>query len=109
MTTAAPGRHLTPLRQQCPLRLRARWVLPDPGARPIKDGEVVAEAGRIAYVGPAREGAARDFGLAAILPGLVNVHTHLEYTVFRGLLEDIAFFPWIRPLTRLKTCLPPED
>lgn len=93
-----------------PLRLRARWVVPIDGP-PIADGEVVVEAGRIAYVGPIRAGAgtARDLGLAAILPGFVNVHTHLEYTVFRGFLEDIAFFPWIRALTEHKTFLTPDD
>ena len=38
------------------------------------------------------------------MPGLVNVHTHLDYTVMRGLIEDIAFFPWIRELTMRKAC-----
>ncbi|MGK4495565.1 amidohydrolase family protein, partial [Klebsiella pneumoniae] len=40
---------------------------------------------------------------------LVNVHTHLDYTVMRGLLEDIEFFPWIRRLTAYKAALSPED
>ncbi len=92
-----------------PLRLRARWIVPV-AAPVIADGEVVVENGRIAYVGPATHGPAdRDFGLAAIVPGLVNVHCHLEYTVFRGFLEDMPFFPWIRTLTERKAYLSFEE
>jgi 5-methylthioadenosine/S-adenosylhomocysteine deaminase len=77
---------------------------------PIEDGEVVVEDGVIVSMGKAVSGEpAHDFGLAAILPGFVNVHSHLEYTVMRGLLEDMAFFPWIRTLTALKAHLTLED
>lgn len=101
--------HSGSLSHSGPLGYRARWILPI-DAPPIENGEIVVEAGRIVSVGPARGVArGRDFGLAAILPGLVNAHAHLEYTVFRGLLEDVAFFPWIRELTRLKTLLTADD
>ena len=50
-----------------------------------------------------------DFGDAVLMPGLVNVHTHLDYTVMRGLLEDIPFFPWIRELNARKAALTQED
>jgi 5-methylthioadenosine/S-adenosylhomocysteine deaminase len=43
------------------------------------------------------------------MPGLVNVHTHLDYTVMRGLIEDIAFFPWIREMTARKAALEEAD
>jgi cytosine/adenosine deaminase-related metal-dependent hydrolase len=92
-------------------RLRARWVLPIVGA-PIENGEVVVEGERIAEARPAPAAPApdaRDFGEAVLMPGLVNVHTHLDYTVMRGLLEDIAFFPWIRELTARKAALDEQD
>jgi 5-methylthioadenosine/S-adenosylhomocysteine deaminase len=80
---------------------------------PIEDGEVTVEDGRITFVGKAMARAddrmVHDFGMAAILPGFVNVHAHLEYTVMRGLLEDMAFFPWIRTLTALKQYLNLDD
>jgi len=88
----------------------ARWVLPVDAA-PIEDGEVVVEDGVIAAVRPAKTHAngRRDFGDAVLMPGLVNAHSHLEYTALRGFLEDVPFFPWIRALTAAKAALSPTD
>jgi cytosine/adenosine deaminase-related metal-dependent hydrolase len=36
------------------------------------------------------------------MPGLVNVHTHLELTVLRGFLEDLDFARWIWRLNGVK-------
>src|SRR5207244_1409436 len=43
----------------------------------------------------------RDLGSAILLPGLVNAHSHLDYTALRGLLDDLPFLPWIVELTRI--------
>jgi cytosine/adenosine deaminase-related metal-dependent hydrolase len=95
------------------MRLRAEWVLPV-SSEPIRNGEVVVEDGRIAEVRPIPADGnpasdVRDLGESILLPGLVNVHTHLDYTIMRGLLEDIAFFPWIRELTARKEALDEQD
>lgn len=71
------------------------------------DGAVAVDAaGRIAYAGP-RAGApdadaVEALGDAILLPGLVDAHTHLELTGFRGLLEHADFFAWVRTLTRAR-------
>jgi 5-methylthioadenosine/S-adenosylhomocysteine deaminase len=76
--------------------LSADWVLPVEGA-PIEDGAVAIEAGRIAAVGTRTElGRGRHFPEAAILPGFVNAHTHLEYAVYGGFGDGLGDFgEWI--------------
>lgn len=91
--------------------LRADWIVPV-GAPPIERGEIVIEEGRIAEVRAATRATGaevEEFGPAVLMPGLVNVHTHLDYTLMRGLLEDLEFFPWIRELTARAMTLTAED
>ena len=93
------------------IRLRARWILPILSP-PIEHGEVIVQGDRILDVrssAPAGTDRVQDFHDAIIMPGLVNVHTHIEYTLMRGLLEDIPFFPWLRGLVEKKAKLNQED
>jgi cytosine/adenosine deaminase-related metal-dependent hydrolase len=79
------------------IRYHARWVLPVTAA-PFENGTVVEHAGRITWVGPreaAPPGEDRDLGDVALLPGLINAHTHLELTAMRGMLEGLEFPRWI--------------
>jgi cytosine/adenosine deaminase-related metal-dependent hydrolase len=83
---------------------RAAWVLPITAA-PIADGAVAVQGEQITFVGTASDapaGRTVDLGQAALLPGLVNVHTHLELTPLRHLLEGLDFAEWIRVLTHLR-------
>ncbi len=100
-----------------PIIYSARWVLPI--ASPlIEDGAVVVDNSKISGVGTRNEiissfpdSRIEDFGQAAILPGLVNAHAHLELTVMRGFLEpeEGNFFAWLRKLTVARMAMTPED
>jgi cytosine/adenosine deaminase-related metal-dependent hydrolase len=82
----------------------ARWVLPIVSP-PIADGAVAVDGERIAWVGPATdapEGLVHDLGDSILLPGLVNVHTHLELTAMRGFLEELSFRRWVVHLTKAR-------
>ncbi len=67
----------------------SKWVLPV-SQPPIRDGAVLVQRHEILAVGPAREvlpgfkGLICDHGSGAILPGLVNCHTHLEFSALAG-------------------------
>jgi cytosine/adenosine deaminase-related metal-dependent hydrolase len=86
-----------------------------PVARPpIKDGWVTIEDGRIVDVGDepsrprvpsiARHVRQVDLGRVAVMPGLVNAHTHLELSWMRGRVGPAASFPaWIRRLLALRS------
>ena len=75
--------------------LSADWVLPVEGA-PIESGAIAIRDGRIEAVGTAAElGPGDHFPGAAIVPGFVNAHTHLEYAVYAGFGDGLAFAPWI--------------
>jgi 5-methylthioadenosine/S-adenosylhomocysteine deaminase len=78
-----------------PVIVSADWVLPVSGP-PIPNGAVANEDGRIAAVGPAAElGRGRHFPNAAIVPGFVNAHSHLEYAVYAGFGDGLPFPDWI--------------
>jgi 5-methylthioadenosine/S-adenosylhomocysteine deaminase len=67
------------------------------------DGEVVGlrtEGERIAEIGPGVEPRAGDEVLEgegmALLPGLVNAHTHAAMTLFRGYADDLPLMEWLQ-------------
>jgi cytosine/adenosine deaminase-related metal-dependent hydrolase len=83
--------------------LSADWVLPIEGP-PIEGGAVAFEADRIVAVGTAAElGTGTHYADAAIVPGFVNAHSHLEYAVYAGFGDSLAdFAEWIRLHTERK-------
>lgn len=83
--------------------LRAGWVVPMAGP-PIEGGEVVIDGdGRIGAVRPSERQPSHPTDRWALLPGLVNAHTHLELTGFDGQVDDAEFSAWIPHIIRLKS------
>lgn len=81
-------------------RFRAAWVLPI-ASPALEDGWVDVRDERIVDVGGGSRatvsGPVVDVGRVALLPGLVNAHTHLELSYLRGALPPTDdFVGWIR-------------
>ena len=81
---------------------RARVVLPV-SRPPIADGIVhiagnrIVSAGRWRDLPDAEKDRARDLGEVILLPGLVNAHCHLDYTLIAGQIAPSAkFVDWLK-------------
>jgi cytosine/adenosine deaminase-related metal-dependent hydrolase len=81
-----------------PLHLKARWLFPVTSA-PIENGVLEIQQGRITAVGAPDCGQAIDLGNVGLIPGLVNAHTHLEFSnLFQPVQPAEPFTAWIRTL-----------
>ncbi len=94
---------------------RAEWILPV-SSGPVRDGAVAVSGGMISAAGPAREvinsfpGARLvEFHHAIIMPGFVNCHSHFEYSVFRGFLDNLNFGRWLLEFIDFKSRLSADD
>ena len=111
------GRDLPPISRTEVLarRLAARWLLPIDGD-PIQWGAIlIGPEGRLQAVGADRD-VPRPSGVpavtldhAALLPGFINTHTHLELTGLEGQVREPEFATWIRELRELKATRTPAQ
>jgi len=83
-----------------------------PGAAPLVDGAVVINRGTIIAVGPSRRlvrkysgHAVRTLRNAVLMPGLINVHTHLELPPLLTSIQARAFPDWVINLIKAKRSL----
>ncbi|MGZ8211902.1 MAG: TRZ/ATZ family hydrolase [Burkholderiales bacterium] len=82
----------------------ARWVVPVEPARCVLDGHsIVVRGGRIVSIAPSEEVRERftsptHVALAshALMPGLVNLHTHAAMTLLRGYGDDTPLMEWLQ-------------
>jgi 5-methylthioadenosine/S-adenosylhomocysteine deaminase len=82
----------------------ARWVIPvEPEGVALADHSVAVTGGRIAAVLPTSEALARFSAREtvslpdhALIPGLVNLHTHAAMTLMRGLADDLPLMRWLK-------------
>lgn len=92
-------------RMPASIAFKARFVFPVSGP-PLAGGVVTIAGDRITAVGRSPDGPCEieDLGNVAILPGLVNAHTHLEFSdIPRPLGEPGMIFPeWIRRVVKFR-------
>jgi 5-methylthioadenosine/S-adenosylhomocysteine deaminase len=77
-------------------------VTMDKGKRVIEDGAVAVKGDKIVAVGKRADiikqyRAARTINAAgkAIIPGLINTHTHVPMSLFRGISDDLDLNDWL--------------
>lgn len=80
--------------------LCAQYVIPVT-SEPIKGGAILIRDGLIRDVGSAEmlklrypDEEIKDFGLAALMPGFVDLYTHMEDAVMRGVVHDVPYATW---------------
>ncbi|MGB5080448.1 MAG: TRZ/ATZ family hydrolase [Burkholderiales bacterium] len=90
--------------QPIDLLVSARWVIPvEPAGAVLEDHSVAVAGGRILAVLPSAEAERRyqpgerfHLGRHALIPGLVNLHTHASMTLMRGLADDLPLMSWLK-------------
>ena len=89
--------------QTVDLLIDARWVVPvEPAGTVLEHHSVAVQAGKIHAVLPSIDAAQRFetrehvvLGQHALIPGLVNLHTHAAMTLMRGLADDLPLMTWL--------------
>ncbi len=94
---------------------RARALVTMDGP-PVENGAVWVEEGRVRAAGAFPEvarlgsGPVVDLGEEVILPGLINAHCHLDYTMMRGAITyQSSFSRWIARINAIKRSLDSGD
>ncbi len=80
----------------------ATVVTMDGARRVIEDGSIAVKGGRIVAVGSRAEVESKytarervDARRRVVIPGLINGHTHVPMTLFRGLADDLDLNEWL--------------
>ena len=95
--------------------LCAQYIIPVTGDV-LKDGAVLVRNGRIGDIGQAElmrlrypDEEAVDYGMAAIIPGMVDLNTHLENSVLRGIVPDQPYTSWVQTVRSAGSTLDAHD
>lgn len=91
-------------REFADLVVNARWVIPvDANDSVLDHHSVVIRGGRIHEVLPQTEARQRyipessvDLPDHALIPGLVNAHTHAAMSLLRGIADDLPLMRWLQ-------------
>ena len=85
------------------LLINARYVVPvEPAGQVLDHHSVVVKDGRILDLLPTGDAQRRyaaptraDLDTHALIPGLVNLHTHAAMSLMRGLADDLPLMEWL--------------
>jgi cytosine/adenosine deaminase-related metal-dependent hydrolase len=90
------------------LTFSAEWIVPVVGP-PIRHGFITIDRGRIHAIGTDAPPEATALGNVAVLPALVNAHTHLELSFLHGRVPPCdSFNEWVTTLMSLRRSEGPD-
>jgi len=80
-----------------------RWVIPvEPAVEALDHYAVAVDSGRIVELLPIEDARTKyqarelhELTTHAVMPGLVNAHTHAAMSLFRGLADDLPLMEWL--------------
>lgn len=78
----------------------------------IDEGVVAIDNGLITFVGKDTNEKADKVIYAkgyVVMPGLINAHTHLSMTLFKGFADDLVYDDWIKKIRKAEMRLAPAD
>ena len=83
--------------------INARWVIPvEPDGKTLDRHSIAVHGGKIVEVLPTANAAKKyrateivDLPHHALIPGLINAHTHAAMSLFRGLADDLPLMDWL--------------
>jgi 5-methylthioadenosine/S-adenosylhomocysteine deaminase len=83
--------------------LKARWVIPvEPHGTVLEHHALAIDQGRIVEILPSAAADAQyraettlNLSAHALIPGLINAHTHAAMSLFRGLADDLPLMDWL--------------
>lgn len=78
----------------------------------IENASVVVDKGLIKYVGKVTKEKADkeiDAQTCVVMPGLINAHTHVPMTLFRGIADGSSYAEWMKKIQKAETKLTPAD
>ena len=84
--------------------IHARWVIPvEPHGLVLDHHCVAVHRGRIQAILPSDEARTRftaeqqvELGEHALIPGLINAHTHAAMSLMRGIADDLKLMEWLQ-------------
>jgi 5-methylthioadenosine/S-adenosylhomocysteine deaminase len=84
--------------------IEARWIIPvEPEGMILEDHALAIHDGRIVGLLPRAEAARRfsagdriNLEVHALIPGLINAHTHAGMSLLRGFADDLPLMTWLQ-------------
>jgi 5-methylthioadenosine/S-adenosylhomocysteine deaminase len=104
LASTPAGAVLFGIMQNIDMLIHARWVIPVEPAHKVFDQYAVAiHDGRILELLPSGDAGQKyqaqeqhHLDRHALIPGLINAHTHAAMTLFRGLADDLPLMDWLQ-------------